>query len=32
MRPNRFFTDLDTSASIKWLTESAERNAVNLYF
>jgi len=23
MRPNRFFTDLDTSASIQWLTKES---------
>ncbi|GAB0153469.1 hypothetical protein [Marinobacterium sp. BA1] len=28
MRPNRFFTNLDTSASIQWLTDSAENIAV----
>ncbi len=27
MRPNRFFNDLDTSESIKWLTETAEKKS-----
>jgi hypothetical protein len=32
MRPNRFFTELDTSASIQWLTEMSQSRCSEDYF
>ncbi|SEB13920.1 hypothetical protein SAMN02745729_12153 [Marinobacterium iners DSM 11526] len=32
MRPNRFFTDLYTSASIQWLTEVSQSRCGEDYF
>ena len=31
MRPNRFFTDLDTSASIQWLTDKSQTYCSEAY-